>query len=252
MIVGVISACDWARVTGRAGLSGCPAGHRFRQQSPSHRTIPQASPPAPGSGAAAPYLISRSRRGSYGSAIRPVFYLALAASVALYARLHREPCCGQFPTSGLPPRECASLVNLLVFASVFIGARWTIRIRVFHPGDNCAVAGSRSSGAQSNNFSLARLEKTSRQTIRTMQPYSRYLRCFPRGHRHHGGRKYPATCKTPAAPFRAGTLIAIAIRLSLLPGRRRPGGRSTAARCCSKNSFVMGSSAAGQCWWWPV
>ena len=108
------------------------------------------------------------------------------------------------PDIGLPPRECASLVNLLVFASVFISARWTIRIQYFILAIIALSLVSFFWGAI-DNFSLARLEGKPHAGL--------YARCnhihgicavFPRGHRHHGGRKYvrrPA--KTPAAPFRA-------------------------------------------------
>jgi amino acid transporter len=80
-------------------------------------------------GGGAYYLISRSLGVEYGGLIGPVLYLALAASVALYVIGFTEALFWFFPDLPLSPLACATAVNALVFACVFIGAGWTIRLQ---------------------------------------------------------------------------------------------------------------------------
>ena len=80
-------------------------------------------------GGGAYFLISRSLGVEFGGAIGVVFYLAQAISVALYVIGFAEAFHDSFP--GLSPslRMTSTIVNILVFISVFIGAGWTIKVQ---------------------------------------------------------------------------------------------------------------------------
>ncbi|MDA0989750.1 MAG: amino acid permease [Verrucomicrobia bacterium] len=80
-------------------------------------------------GGGAYYLISRSLGVEFGGAIGVVFYLAQAISVSMYVVGFTEAFVGVFPSLSDSFRDVALLTNGLVFACVFIGAGWTIRLQ---------------------------------------------------------------------------------------------------------------------------
>ena len=80
-------------------------------------------------GGGAYYLISRSLGVEFGGAIGVVFFLAQAISVAMYVIGFTEAFLGTFPELGLPPRVLATCINVAVFACVYLGAGWAIRIQ---------------------------------------------------------------------------------------------------------------------------
>jgi amino acid transporter len=82
-------------------------------------------------GGGAYYLISRSLGVEFGGAIGIVFFLAQAISVAMYVIGFTEALTVTFPTLKENFVEVASVVNLIVFACVFVGAGWTIKVQYF-------------------------------------------------------------------------------------------------------------------------
>ena len=82
-------------------------------------------------GGGAYYLISRSLGVEFGGAIGVVFFLAQAISVAMYVIGFTEALAATFPTLADYFVELATIVNLLIFACVFVGAGWAIRVQYF-------------------------------------------------------------------------------------------------------------------------
>ncbi len=80
-------------------------------------------------GGGAYYLISRSLGLEFGGAIGLVFYLAQAVSVSMYVIGFTEAFLTAFPSLGLSTRVFASVVNVIVFLCVYIGAGWTIKVQ---------------------------------------------------------------------------------------------------------------------------
>lgn len=81
-------------------------------------------------GGGAYYLISRSLGVEFGGAIGLVFYLAQAIAVAMYVIGFSEAFVAVGPP-GLDTVTIGSIVNVLVFMCVYVGAGWTIRVQYF-------------------------------------------------------------------------------------------------------------------------
>ncbi|MFH1302961.1 MAG: amino acid permease [Planctomycetota bacterium] len=82
-------------------------------------------------GGGAYYLISRSLGVEFGGAIGVVFYLAQAISVAMYVIGFTEAFVGTFSAWEGHFVAIATLINVLTFACVYIGAGWTIKVQYF-------------------------------------------------------------------------------------------------------------------------
>jgi len=80
-------------------------------------------------GGGAYYLISRSLGVEFGGGIAFVFYLAQAVSVAMYVIGFAEAFVAIFPDMSASPRAIATAANIAVFATVIVGAAWTIKIQ---------------------------------------------------------------------------------------------------------------------------
>ncbi|HNR67683.1 MAG TPA: amino acid permease [bacterium] len=80
-------------------------------------------------GGGAYYLISRSLGVEFGGVIAVFFYIAQAVAVTLYVVGFSEAVFSAFPNLGISFRLLATLTNVVVFVSVFIGAGWTIRLQ---------------------------------------------------------------------------------------------------------------------------
>lgn len=80
-------------------------------------------------GGGAYYLISRSLGVEFGGGIALMFYLAQAVSVAMYVLGFSEAFVAAFPSAGLSAQAVATAANIAVFATVIVGAGWTIKIQ---------------------------------------------------------------------------------------------------------------------------
>lgn len=80
-------------------------------------------------GGGAYYLISRSLGVEFGGVIAILFYLAQAVAVSLYVIGFTEALFSAFPGMGFSFRTVATVTNIVVFACVYIGAGWTIKVQ---------------------------------------------------------------------------------------------------------------------------
>ena len=74
------------------------------------------------------FLISRSLGVEFGGAIGVVFFLAQAISVAMYVVGFAEAFVAAVP-GAWDPKVVGTVTNVIVFACVFIGAGWTIKLQ---------------------------------------------------------------------------------------------------------------------------
>ena len=77
------------------------------------------------------FLISRSLGVEFGGAIGVVFFLAQAISVAMYVLGFSEAFADSFGTTNASMTTVATVTNVVVFACVYIGAGWTIKVQYF-------------------------------------------------------------------------------------------------------------------------
>lgn len=80
-------------------------------------------------GGGAYYLISRSLGVEFGGVIAVFFYIAQAVAVTLYVIGFTEAIFSAFPGMGLSFRTVGTIIHIIVFICVYIGAGWTIRIQ---------------------------------------------------------------------------------------------------------------------------
>ncbi len=131
MILGVILYLRMGYVTGQAGLLDCLLIIAFAKLITllTALSLSSLATNTRVRGGGAYYIISRSLGVEYGGAIGPVFFLALATSVALYVLGFTEAVLWLFPDLPVSSKLCATLVNLFVFICVYLGAAWTISLQ---------------------------------------------------------------------------------------------------------------------------
>ena len=130
-IVGVIMFLRFNTVVGYAGLFGALtilAGAKVISLV-TGLSIASISTNMRVKGGGAYYLISRSLGPEFGGVIAVFFFIAQAVAVTLYVVGFTEALFWAFPGLSLSFRAVATIINALVFVSVYIGAGWTIRLQ---------------------------------------------------------------------------------------------------------------------------
>ena len=160
-------------------------------------------------GGGAYFLISRSLGVEFGGAIGLVFFLAQAISVSMYVLGFSEAFVAILPEGTVSLMLVATLVNVLVFVSVFIGAGWTIKLQYFILGVLVISLVSFYWGA-ANHFSLETLQLnwgshfSGRETFFTM-----FALFFPAVTGIMAGANMSGDLRDPARSIPSGTLTAV-------------------------------------------
>lgn len=162
-------------------------------------------------GGGAYFLISRSLGPEFGGVIGSVFFLAQAISVSMYIIGFTEAFVATFGHTGLSTREIASLVNLVTFICVYIGAAWTVKVQYFILGALGLSLLAFLAGALSA-FSLDTLRlNTMPAPAGGASPLIMFALFFPAVTGIMAGANMSGDLKDPARSIPAGTLAAIAV-----------------------------------------
>ncbi len=160
-------------------------------------------------GGGAYYLISRSLGVEFGGAIGLVFYLAQAISVSMYVIGFTEAFLVAFPNVALSTRAFASIINLIVFSCVYIGAGWTIKVQYGILGILLLSLGSFFFGVIPQ-FSLATLQLNLHAAFRPGQDFfTMFALFFPAVTGIMAGANMSGDLRNPSKSLPLGTFLAI-------------------------------------------
>ncbi len=198
-------------------------------------------------GGGAYFLISRSLGIEFGGAIGLIFFLAQSISVAMYVVGFSEAYLAELPSFGLSLTGIATIVNALVFASVLIGAGWTIKLQYFIFALLIASLASFYIGATSA-FDWTILQDNLQPHFSPGQNiFTMFALFFPAVTGIMAGANMSGDLKDPSRSIPTGTLSAVAftaivyLSLAFLLGSSKP------AEILEQDSLVMGTIAT-----WPL
>ncbi|MEM7454785.1 MAG: amino acid permease [Planctomycetota bacterium] len=159
-------------------------------------------------GGGAYFLISRSLGAEFGGAIGIVFFLAQAISVAMYVIGFTEAFAQSFDV-GLGFKVIATIVNIVVFACVYIGAGWTIRIQYFILGTLALSLISFFWGGL-ENFSTAQMQENLRpKWVEGESLFTMFALFFPAVTGIMAGANMSGDLRNPSKSIPSGTLWSI-------------------------------------------
>ncbi len=198
-------------------------------------------------GGGAYYLISRSLGVEFGGAIGVVFFLAQAISVAMYVIGFTEALTGTMPSLASNFVGVASLINLFVFACVYVGAGWTIKIQY----GILAILGASLASFYLGAIFDFRLSVMQANLSPRWQDgesvFTMFALFFPAVTGIMAGANMSGDLANPSKSIPRGTLAAVGVTaliylsMAILLGSSRP------ADELISNSMVIGNIA-----WWPV
>ena len=158
-------------------------------------------------GGGAYFLISRSLGVEFGGAIGLVFFLAQAISVAMYVIGFAEAYVASIPGDN-PKIVVATICNLFVFACVYIGAGWTIKLQYFILATLMASLVSFYAGCFTH-FDPMVLQANMQWTIDSKTFFTMFALFFPAVTGIMAGANMSGDLKDPARAIPAGTLWSI-------------------------------------------
>jgi amino acid transporter len=163
-------------------------------------------------GGGAYYLISRSLGVEFGGAIGIVFFLAQAISVAMYVIGFAEAFVASVPGAGsISIATVATITNVFVFACVFIGAGWTIKLQYFILAVLFGAVASFSVGAL-QSFDLAILDSNLAPAFSPGENlFTMFALFFPAVTGIMAGANMSGDLRDPARAIPRGTLWAVAV-----------------------------------------
>jgi amino acid transporter len=250
MILGVILYLRLGQVTGQAGLYTCLViiGCAKLITTLTALSMSSLATNTRVRGGGAYYIISRSLGVEYGSAIGPVFFLALASSVALYVIGFTEALYWINPELPLSPRATATLVNTLVFACVYIGAAWTINLQFAILAVMLLSLVSFFSGALPL-FSLDQLQANTAPSFAPGQnAFTMFALFFPAVTGFMAGANLSGDLEDPGKAIPRGTLLAILVTGIVYVAVATTLAGSQPADALVENTNILGSTARWPLW----
>lgn len=176
-------------------------------------------------GGGAYFLISRSLGVEFGGAIGLVFFLAQAISVAMYVIGFSEAFRASTSVE-IPRIVIATICNVVVFACVYIGARWTIRLQYFILAILMASLVSFYCGAIPA-FDMSQFRENMSSSFNGESFFTMFALFFPAVTGIMAGANMSGDLKDPARSIPSGTLLSIAftgmiyVSLAILMGGAR-------------------------------
>ncbi|HEX9793554.1 MAG TPA: amino acid permease, partial [Planctomycetota bacterium] len=164
------------------------------------------------------FLISRSLGVEFGGSIGLVFFLAQAASVAMYLIGFTEAFQDAFPNVAIEPRSLASLVNAGVFLCVFIGAGWTIKVQYGILAVLIAALVSFAAGGLRDFDPVALQENLTSDYRGGATLFAMFALFFPAATGIMAGANMSGDLKEPSRSIPRGTLAAIGVTAMVYVG----------------------------------
>lgn len=162
-------------------------------------------------GGGAYYLISRSLGVEFGGAIGVVFFLAQAISVAMYVIGFSEAFADAFQLDASQIVLVATIVNVVVFVCVYIGAGWTIKVQYFILAILVAALVAFFAGA-GQAFEWSQLQNNMTPHFAPGQNFfTMFALFFPAVTGIMAGANMSGDLKRPAKSIPRGTLAAVAV-----------------------------------------
>ena len=162
-------------------------------------------------GGGAYYLISRSLGVEFGGAIGVFFFLAQAISVAMYVIGFTEAFLIAFPGAEWSFRTVATTVNLTVFACVYVGAGWTIRVQYGILGILVLAIGSFFAGAATDASWVTLRAGMMPSYLAGESFFTMFALFFPAVTGIMAGANMSGDLRDPGRSIPAGTLSAVAV-----------------------------------------
>jgi len=162
-------------------------------------------------GGGAYYLISRSLGVEFGGAIGVVFYLAQAISVAMYVIGFTEAFVSTFPSMSSHFMAIATIINIVTFVCVYIGASWTIRVQYFILATLAAALASFYIGAY-RDLDLSILQANLQPHFAEGESlFTMFALFFPAVTGIMAGANMSGDLENPSRSIPRGTLLAVAV-----------------------------------------
>lgn len=162
-------------------------------------------------GGGAYFLISRSLGVEFGGAIGIVFFLAQAISVAMYVIGFTEAFVSTFPQFAEHPIAISTLINVLTFICVYIGAGWTIKVQYFILAALGAALVSFFAGALPNFDSGVFKANLSPHFAEGESLFTMFALFFPAVTGIMAGANMSGDLKDPSKSIPSGTLSAVVV-----------------------------------------
>ncbi|MDZ7774971.1 MAG: amino acid permease [Bacteroidales bacterium] len=164
------------------------------------------------------YLISRSLGVEFGGVIAVFFYIGLALSVSMYVVGFTEALFFAVPELDLSFTLIATLVNIVVFTSVYIGAGWTIKLQYFILAVVLAAIGSYCYGAWGHISAEILSENLQPKWTSGHSLVTIFALFFPAVTGIMAGVNMSGDLKNPSKAIPLGTFVAIGFTLLVYAG----------------------------------